>query len=343
MRRLLLLCVCLLPQLAVASPWTLPQGTLVVSGRYDFEAADREFLDDSGDDVPYSLRGGYQASTFTVGARFGLTDRLEFELAVPLRQVAYTADPVILLPRDPASEVGELDYHQENIIDLSQKVQGIADLKFAVRYRLWLAQTVGALQLEVVTPTGYQGPQGTFGDRPNSIATFVSDLPRFVRPENVADDVTLGDGVLQIKPAFLFGWGFATGTFMRLDLGYNLRLNGAGDLLSGALRAGQLLGRHVLVYAGVEGEYTVEDGRVIGVSVAAEDPTLPAAEYGGTNNLALREVTLDRDRLVIPAGLIIRVTPEAELNFGYATTVWGRNTAKVHSASVGLAVRTQAL
>ncbi|MCA9547402.1 MAG: hypothetical protein KC613_23525, partial [Myxococcales bacterium] len=250
---------------------------------------------------------------------------------------------VILLPRDPASAVGELDYHQENIIDLSQRVQGVADLKLALRYRLWLAQTVGAVQLEVVTPSGYRGPQGTFGEKPNSINAFVSDLPRFVRPENVADDVTLGDGVLQIKPAFLFGWGFASGTFVRVDVGYNVRLNGAGDLLNGALRAGQLLGRHVLVYAGIEGEYTVQDGRVIGVSVAAEDPTLPAADYGGTNNLALREVTLDRDRLVVPAGLILRVTEQAELNLGYATTVWGRNTSKVHSASVGLAIRTQAL
>jgi hypothetical protein len=99
----------------------------------------------------------------------------------------------------------------------------------------------------------------------------------------------------------------------------------------------------LLPYAGADFDYAIERGRVIGVSVAAIDPELPAKDYVGTNNLDLREVTLDRDRLVVPVGLITRITPEVELNVAHARTVWGRNTSVVHSTSVGLAVRAALL
>jgi hypothetical protein len=104
-----------------------------------------------------------------------------------------------------------------------------------------------------------------------------------------------------------------------------------------------LLFDRLLPYAGVEADLAVERGRVIGVSVAAEDPELPAAEYGGTTNLNLREVRLERDRAVVSFGSIVRLTPEVELNVGHARTVWGRNTAAVATTSVGIGLRTRYL
>ena len=326
---------------ALASPWTLPKGTMVVSGRFDYEQADEEWLDKGGDAVPFSLRGDYQAVTYTVGARLGLTDRLELELQIPLRQVSYTADPVILLPRDAADPRAELDYYQENVLDLSRTVRGLSDIRLTVRHRIWSGLSsliTGEVQLK--TPTGYDPPAGTFGERPRSSADFLANAGTLARPENVQDDVTLGDGQVDIRPALLFGWAFSTGTFARLDVGYAWRLGGAGDQVFGGARVGQSVGQRLLFFTGVDAEVAVEDGRRIGVSVAAIDPTLPARDYVGTENLLLREVRLDRDRVGVPLGAIVRLTSAAELNLGTSIPVWGRNTSVVQTYSVGIALRT---
>ena len=99
----------------------------------------------------------------------------------------------------------------------------------------------------------------------------------------------------------------------------------------------------MLVFAGVDGCYAVQTGKVIGVSVFAEDPNLPAEDFAPGENLGLRQVTLDRDRLALPVGAIVRVTPTSELSVGYSAQVWGRNTSRIHTASVGFAMRTSGL
>lgn len=332
--------LCLLaPLTAVASPWVLPQGKLVVLGRYDYEFADEEFLDDRKA-TPFSLNGEYSASTYTVGVRLGLTERVELQMELPVKQVSYTADPVIFFAAPGEGAQADFDFYQENVIDLSRNKTGLGDLRLSARYQLIGGSFASALELGMKTPTGYDRPMGTFGDRPRSREDFLANVSRYVSPDNVSDDVTLGDGQLDLVPRILVGWGAASGFFARADLGYAFRFGGAGDQVVGGVKVGQLLGRRVLIYLGAEGEIAVTDGDVIGVSVAATDPTLPAAEYSGLDNLYLRELRLERDRLVIPTGVIFRLMEGAELNLGYTPVVWGRNTSKVHSFSVGVAMTT---
>lgn len=339
MRPILLPILLCLPGAALASPWTLPAGNLVFTGRYDFQIADQEFLDDRKAQV-YSLRGEYRASTYSIGARFGAADGIELEIDLPLKQVSYTADPVILL--DNAGGQAPLDFFQENVINLNRSASGFGDLRISGRYQLTRSAFASALHLGAKIPTGYDGPEGTFGPRPGTREEFLAQVGELVRPDRVSDDVTLGDGQIDLELALLQGWATAKGTFVRLDTGFRLRLGGAGDQLFGAFRVGQKLGDRALVYVGFDGEYTVTDGDLIGVSVAAVDPTLPASEYGGTNNLLLRELRLERDVASMPVGLIVRVTRAVEVNASWAKAFWGRNVSAAHVVSFAIGLRTDA-
>jgi hypothetical protein len=339
--------------LAAASPapvraqWTLPRGDVVVGMGGDVAWAEREFFgfDDSPGNAPvegarrFPLRGRYVGGGLRLGVRAGFTDELELELSLPVQVVSYDSDPVLLLAQPDDDPGPSLDFYQRNIIHLAQTVFGLADVGFAARYRLLLSPLAIAAEVRLKMPSGYRGPSGTFGDRPTSAQDFVENAGTYVAPGNVQDDVTLGDGQMDVAMRLLMGAAFPTRTFVRVELGYNLRLGDAGDQLLVALRAGQSIERVVLLYAGASLAYTVTPGRIIGVSVAAIDPELPAEDYGGTGNLLLREVRLQRDALDVGAGVIFRLTPEVELNVGYSQTVWGRNTAEVHSVSVGLAAR----
>jgi hypothetical protein len=340
--RLLALALIAVPATAAASPWTLPQGEVVLDASYNYQLATREFFE-SGPARSFPLRGKYDASSVRLAARVGLTDRLEVELALPLVLVAYRSDPVILLPRDPAGALGELDYYQENIIDLSRTAAGISDIDLAARYQ-WLGPPfVLATELRIKTPTGYDAPSGTFGDRPESIAEFSADPGRFVGPENVRDDVTLGDGQLDLAATLLLGYSITDHLFARVDAGYRLRLGGAGDQFVGAFRTGYLFGDRLLLFGSVSLTKTVGDADVIGVSAAAVDPELPATEYGGLTNLLLREVRLERDVLNVDFGVLLRVTSEVELKAAYQRVLWGRNTAVTDGVTIGISVRASLL
>lgn len=322
-----------------ASPWTLPPGTLVVNGSYTYQSATQEFIE-SGGARSFPLRGRYVGNTYSLNVRFAPVEGLEFELGVPVRTVSYTSDPVLLLARPSGSAEPELDYYQRNVLNLSRTASGIGDLSVAARWRAMLQPFPLALELRAKVPTGYAQPQGTFGSRPATRDEFVADIPRWVAPENVRDNVTLGDGQLDLGFNVLLGYAFRTRTFVRVDAGYNLRLGSAGDQVLSAVRAGQGIGERVLLYGWVQLAYTVTEGRPLGVSVAAIDPDLPAAEYSGARNLLLRELRLERDQLDVGGGVILRITREVELNLGYARTLWGRNTAAVDSLSVSIGVRT---
>ena len=107
---------------ATASPWLLNAGEVVVSNRFDYAQADQEFLASNGRLTHFSLNGKYSSATYTLGARFGLSDWLELEMNLPMRRVVYTADPVILVPTDKSGSAG-FDYYQDNVIDLNQRCQ----------------------------------------------------------------------------------------------------------------------------------------------------------------------------------------------------------------------------
>lgn len=322
------------PSAARASPWVLQEDTVVLSGRFDFQHADREFRD-TADAEAFPLSGEFQSTTFVTSLRLGLVERFELEMSIPLRSVSYTSNPVILLPGDDTQGI---DYYQENTIDLSEQTFGVADIRMAGRYQFLEGPVVSAVELSVKTPTGYEGPSGTFGDSPKDAEDFKANVGRYVQPGNVEDDVTLGDAQLDLGADILVGWSFPTRTFLRLDAGYRLRLGGAGDQIVGNFQIGQSLSRRVFIKAGTRIGYSVQDGDVIGVSVAAEDPSLPAEDYGGLENLKLREVPLEHDRLSINAGISVRVTDDVDTLLSYSRVLWGRNTALTQTVSLGVGV-----
>lgn len=329
---------------AHASPWTLPRGEIGFFGSYNYQVATTEFLD-SGGERAYPLRGQYTGSTYTIGARAGFTDRLEFELQIPIRFVSFEADPVILAPCpvDPATMAdcdpdAEIAHYRRNVLDFNSATAGLGDLILAGRYRWLLEPFAMASELRIKTPTGYDGPQGTFGERPRTAGEFT---PAVATPDNISDDATLGDGQLDITVSQLFGIALPSRTFIRLDVGYALRTAGAADQVTGAFRVGQLLFDRFILYAGVRVDYSVQDGSPIGVSVDAVDPDVPAARYT-LANLDPRTVRLYRDIVDVGGGVIYKITDSVELNLGVSRIVWGHNVAAVNSLSFGIAVRTQA-
>ena len=340
MRFLFVLAVCATTWSAVphahASPWTLRQRQVAFVAGYDYQWANREFIEDR-EARRFPLHGRYSASPFTLNTRFGLTDDLELELTVPIKFVSYVSDPVILLPGDGSPQ--SFDFYQENILDFSQSQAGVGDIWITGRYALLHDPLPIAVELRLKAPTGYDRPEGTFGSDPATIADFQAQVGSVVRPDNVSDDVTLGDGQVDLNLNCLMGASCPSRTFMVIQAGYNLRLQGAGDQVLASLKVGQAIGQRLLVYAGGNFAYAVTQGDLIGVSVAAIDPSLPAAEYQGLDNLLLREVRLERAAIDIQVGGIIRVTDSVEFNVGYGRTVWGRNTAASNAVFLSLGVR----
>jgi hypothetical protein len=327
-------CWLTLPTLAGATPWVLEEDEIAITGRFDYQRADREFFG-PGEAVDYSLNGEYEATTFAFGARLGIVDRLEMKIAVPIKNVSYRADPVILLP----CEEQTLDCSQENINDLSKTVSGVGDIRLGGRYQFLEGPLAGAFELMIKTPTGYDQPSGTFGAEPKSVEDFQENITTYATPDNIEDDVTLGDGQLDVGARALFGWSLPSRTFIRLDAGYLLRLAGGGDQVTSHLQLGQLIGQRLLLIGGASFDYAVQNGEVIGVSVAAQDPSLPAEDYEGTKNLRLREVPLDEDRLKVHGGVLLQMTEQTELKLNYSRVVWGRNTAMTQTLSIGFGVR----
>jgi hypothetical protein len=320
-----------------ANPWLLPPGTMVISARYDYAYADQEFLANDGTLTPFSLNGEYQSSSYTLGARIGISDYFEIEASLPLKSVSYEADPLILLPSSASGEEA-FDYYQENIIDFNQSITGFGDLSLAARFRTSVYPIASSIELKLTAPTGYRGPQGTFGSSPTTVEQFVEDVGDYVKPSNIRDDVTLGDGVFSFQPIIHLGFGTSTGFFVRTSSGILFRNQGAGEIFTSEFKVGQLFTSWFLVYAGIYVEKTITKGRPIGISVAAEDAKLPAADYVGLNNLKPIMVSLDRDLTILPLGVLFRPLPKVDIVFTYAPVLQGRNVAKSQSFSMGISL-----
>lgn len=323
---------------AAGSPWTLKRGTAAVHASFDFSLATSEFLDGGGE-RSFPLRGRYSGATLDLGARVGLTDRLELEASLPVRVVTYTADPAIIRPYEGSDPDEALAHYQRNVLDFSQSGAGVGDLSLAARYRLLLDPLAIAGELRLKAPTGYRGPEGTFGPTPATVREFQASGGDVVAPENIRDDVTLGDGQLDVAAQLLLGAAFSTGTFVRAGGGYNLRFGGAGDQLLGHLRIGQALGRKVLLYAFGNVAYSVQKGRSVGVTIIATDPDLPATAYARGANTEPIVRRLETDAVDVGGGLIWRIAGPVELNLSYGRTVWGKFTAATQTASLGVGIR----
>ncbi|MEM9190586.1 MAG: hypothetical protein AAGF12_15480 [Myxococcota bacterium] len=329
------------PNSANASPWTLPEGELVLVGGFEYQTATREWFE-RGSDFGlrrFPLNGRYSASNFNLDVRYGITDAFELSIQVPFRVVTYESDPVILA--EPAAG-GDRAFFTANILDFTQTEVGLGDFRISARYQVLRAPIVTAFELGIKAPSGYDQPEGTFGGTVTSIQEFESRSDELSTPENIGDDVTLGDGQADINAGVLLGYSFDFGMFLRLDAGYRLRLGGAGDQVYGSFRAGQLFLQRILPYAGVDVQYAVTDGEILGISVAARDPNLPAAQYQ-QGDLFLRAVPLERSAVDLAVGLIVRVTDTVEMNFGYRRTLWGENTAQIDAFNASIGLRTNLL
>lgn len=310
------------PATASASPWTVPQDDLAVDFRYDFQRADREYLPD-GTLQPFPLDGSYTASQLSFGARYGFTDRVEGAVELNFKQVSYSSEPFVASGLDNFEDRRGLYEDGGGLIDFSETRLGASDFYFRGRYNF--LDKGGLIKLttesELKLPAGYDEPSGTFAE----------DVPV---PGDVRDDVTLGDGQVDLTQRLLFGaYIVPTRTFVSIDAGYEFRFGPPGDRLLGGVKVGQNLGDNVVVFAGSRGRYTTVQGESIGVSFITRSPELEPYELG-SDEIEQVPLFLDKSSLDVTGGIIFKIG-ETEVQFAYNRTVLGENRPLIQTVSVG--------
>lgn len=312
------LALLLSPAVVYGSPWTLPADDLVVSADFGAQNASQEFLQD-GTRQDYPLEANHRTSSISITARYGFTDRLEGALRLSISQVGYTANPLIL-----NEELADREEAIDSIVNFNTIEFGASDAYLRTNYRLF--SPLGGLgritaSLEGKLPTGYDDPTGTFFfDRDGT--------------ERQGGQATLGDGQVDITPRILAGVVIPqTSTFIRGDAGFRYRFGAPGHQVTGGFRLGQMLGDHLIIMGGMNGDYTVRQGDVIGETVITDDPSLTAAEFN-LDNLIFEDLRLDRDRLNAEVGFLVDLG-DVELTANYSRTIRGSNTGVVNAFNVG--------
>ncbi len=305
---------------AAASPWTVPKDKLLLSLNYDFAFAQNEFLAD-GTYQSYPLEGRFTSSTLRIGGRYGFTSRFELAAELTVKTVTYSADPIIIaLPDEP--DPIDLPAARASVTDFSNTLVGPADLFLTGRYNFVRGLFAFANETRLKLPTGYEKPSGTFTE------TFEVD-----------DDLALGDGQTDLEDSLLFGvFVPMTKTFGRADVGFRLRFGGPGHQAIGALRIGQFVGQHVVLFAGSSATYTVTKGDVIGQTFVSNVDDLQAADVEvGVNTIPV-DFRLDKDFLHVEGGVLFLPSPGVELQASYSQIIWGANVAAIQSVSIGTAI-----
>jgi len=310
-----------------ASPWTMPQDEVAVDLTYDFSYAEKEYLPAGRFEglQTFPLEGKYSSSRLAMGLRYGFTDKFEGMVDVSFKQVSYQSTPFFKGNPETFSSRKELYEGDDGIFDFSETRVGAGDFHFKGRYNIWSNGQLVKLTTEtdLKLPGGYEEPKGTFAD----------DKPQ---AGQIADDVTLGDGQVDLTQRALFGaFILPTKTFVRADAGYSFRFGIPGDQVEGGLKVGQNIGQSLILFVGSRGEYTVTDGESIGVSFIATEPEKPPHELKGGMNGNIKQIplSLDKDFVQLEGGIIFRLEA-AELQFSYRQIVWGRNIPAIKSASV---------
>jgi len=312
-------CSLTLPASADASPWTLDKGRGVVRVSTDYQFATHEWL----------LTGGYQA--FPLGGRFfsvnvradiryGITDRLEIGGQLALSHVSYDATEVFF---PELEDVATREQAAASITSFDSRYTGLGDVLIYARYRLvpreqWRFTATPELHLKI--PTGYRKPQGTFTE-----------------DGSLGDDVTLGDGQIDITARMHFGLIPHPRVFIRADVGFRLRLFGPGQQVVGGLKVGGRIGRFLIPYLGVDAEHTLNEGKVIGQSITTKTPTKPPPEFT-LADLRPIDYRLDRTSIRPAVGLILSFE-RFEIDLGYQTVAYGRNVARIHAVNVGASLK----
>ncbi|MBA2662699.1 MAG: hypothetical protein H0U74_10420 [Bradymonadaceae bacterium] len=299
---------------ASASPWTLPQDELVIGFNYTYQGATSEYLAD-GTYQDFPLEGQFLSHTMHIGSRYGFTPRFEGAVDLVFKQVTYQALPLILGGPDEGSA---LSAWNDSIIDFNTVRLGAGDFHFHGRYNLRRGLVMITSETSIKLPTGYEQPQGTFDEMTGE----------------VRGQATMGDGQTDLTQSLLVGaYVPATGGFARLDMGLRLRFGSPGHQAVAGAKIGQPLGSNLVVFAGARGHYTLTEGEQIGVTMVAVDPAVARSQFSLANVRAV-PLRLDSDQLTLEGGALIRLgTIELAVNYGY--TAWGRNTAAVHSLTIG--------
>jgi hypothetical protein len=245
-----------------------------------------------------------------------------------ISHVEYQADEVWLgPPLTPAvSEITTGTELAASMISLDRSVTGVGDVDIWVKVRVspldfWRVVFTPSLELKI--PTGYDSPSGTFTDDDPSAG--------------VSDDVTLGDGQLDITVRAHGGFVPHPRWFIRTDIGFRARFFGPGQQIVGGAKTGVRIGRFFIPY--VEGtiEHTITEGDVVGVSFSTSSPEIPADEFRAADLKPL-EIRLDRSILTIRAGTIFSMDTW-EVDIGYSGVLWGRNTSRVHTITAGVTLK----
>lgn len=311
------------PLPAQASPWTMDKGKVAMRLATDLQFGSKEWLI-NGDYQSFPLDGRFFSVNVRGQVRYGVTQAFELGANVAVSHVSYASEEIYFgQPLVPDfDEVASNEQIASNITSLDQEATGLSDLEFYGRVRLvprdvWrLAVTPEVL---VKVPTGYQRPQGTFED---------DDFT-----QGVADDVTLGDGQLDITARINVGLIPHPRWFMRLDGGFRFRFFGPGQQVVGGFKTGVRIGQVLIPYVAVDVEHTINEGEVVGTTFATAVPETPAAEFTPGDLMPL-EYRLDRSALR-PGGGIIVALDKWEIDVSYTVVAWGRNVSQLHIVGIG--------
>lgn len=311
---------------AFASPWTLPKDDLSLTLGFDFQQATEEYQTD-GARREFPLDGTFTSQTLGLGLRYGFTDRLELELDVQLKSVAYKAEPVVLRFA-PGVETVDLQGARDAVYDFSESVIGLGDITLAARYNLY-RRPMGVISTETRAklPGGYRAPGQTFRDPTNA------------SPNAQEDDVTLGDGQTDLEQSILFG-GYvpATRTFARAGLGVRLRFGAPGHQAIGDAKVGQFIGKSLVVFGGVRGAFTVIEGDTLGTTFVVTRNNVTSQNIRDSD-IRRDLLSLDKDFLQTEAGLLVVLSSDAEMQVVYSYIPVGKNISAIHSVSVGMTIR----
>jgi hypothetical protein len=308
-----------LPQAADASPWTLDKGRGVVRISTDYQFATKEWLL-TGDYQSFPLGGRFFSVNVRAEVRYGITRRLELGGQVAVSHVSYDAREVFFASLD---DVDTREQVVSNIISFDSSYTGLGDVLLYARYRLvprdlWRFTATPELHLKI--PTGYRKPQGTFTE-----------------DGSLGDDVTLGDGQIDITMRMHFGVIPHPRIFVRGDVGFRLRLFGPGQQVVGGIKFGGRIGAFLIPYFGADAEHTINEGRVIGQSITTSTPEKPEAEFTQADLKSI-DYRLDRTAVRPTAGVILSFE-RFEIDLGYQTVVYGRNVAQLHIINLGASLK----
>jgi len=282
----------------------------------------------NGNYQSFPLNGRFFGANLRASARYGITDRLEIGGEFALTHVQYDSDE-IYFGADLVPNFDEVTSNAEiaaNITSLDRRVTGLGDIQLYARYRLTpdsLWRFVATPELHFKIPTGYERPAGTFSDDDFS--------------EGVADDVTLGDGQIDITALMHFGLIPHPRWFNRFSVGFRLRLFGPGQQVLASYKTGVRIGTFLIPYGELAITHSVTEGKVVGTTFATNRPETPAAEFGA-DDLLLLEWRADRSHLQPRFGVIF-VQPKWEVDISFTTTVWGINVAQAQVVSMGVTVK----